>query len=159
MSTRMLVAAVAAVALVVGCATPDDKILRAVAAAQKCRKNDNRDDCKITVTVVDSGSSCALRMEVDQETIAFPRGAQNKFIFWELDDRTQSGKFRFTQDGIAIEKNASHEFDKADRFNNGQGFRWRNLNRVPGEYYYAVHVERKDDDSIFCDLDPKISNE
>lgn len=167
MATRTLIAAVFAGALAVACAATDDSLLtaaqdadmlRAAKAAGKCKKRDNRDDCSITVTVSDSASGCALAMEPDQETIAFPRGVQNRFIFWRLDDQTRGKGFIFTLDGIAIDDNAARDFDKPDRFDKGKGYQWRNRNPRAKEFYYAVHVTHKTG-PVTCDLDPRIRNE
>lgn len=167
MATRTLIAALFMGALAAACAATDEPLLsaaqdaemvRAAQAAGKCRRNDNRDDCSITVTVRDDGSNCALKMEADQETIAFPSGVRDKFIFWRLDDQTKDGGFIFTLDGIAIDGNASRDFDRADRFGRGKGYQWRNRNPRAKEFYYAVHVKNKTS-AVTCDLDPKIRNE
>ncbi|HRP28151.1 MAG TPA: hypothetical protein PLG77_06955 [Burkholderiaceae bacterium] len=167
MATRTLIAALLTSALAAACAATDEPLLtaaqdadmvRAAQAARKCTKLDNRDDCSITVTVRDSASGCALSMEADQETIAFPRGVRDKVIFWRLDDQTGRGGFIFTHDGIAIDGNAAHDFDRADRFDQGKGFQWRNRNPRAKEFYYAVHVKNKAS-AVTCDLDPRIRNE
>ena len=167
MATRTLIAALFTGALAAACAATDDPLLsaaqdanmvNAAQAARKCTKNDNRDDCSITVAVSDSASGCALRMEADQETIAFPRGVRDKFIFWRLDDKTSGGGFIFTTDGVAIDDNASRDFDRADRFDKGRGYQWRNRNPRAKEFYYAVHVKNRTS-AVTCDLDPRIRNE
>ncbi len=167
MAPKTLIAMLFTGALAAACAATDDPLLtatqdadmvRAAQAARRCAKNDNRDDCSITVTVSDAKNGCALTMEADQETIAFPRGVRNKFIFWRLADKTAGGGFVFTTDGIAIDGNASHDFDRADRFDAGKGFQWRNRNPRAHEYYYAVHVKNRKGAAV-CDLDPKIRNE
>jgi hypothetical protein len=167
MAPRTLIAALFSGGLAVACAATDDllptaaqeaAIVSAATAAPRCKRNDNRDECSITVTVRDSASGCELSMEDDQKIIAFPRGVLNKRIFWQLDDHTMSKKFIFTQDGIAIDGNAGHVFDGANRYNHGKGFVWRNRNPGPGEFYYAVHVKDRATE-VACDLDPKIRNE
>lgn len=104
----------------------------AARTAWKCKENDNKDDCSITVTVGDSARGCVLMMKPGQETIAFPRGAPAaRSIDWLLDDQTSDGRMIFKQDGIAFKSDASDAFDWKLRFDSGKGFRWRNLNPNP----------------------------
>ena len=120
MATRTLIAALLTGALAAACAATDDPLLtaaqdadmvKAARTAWKCKENDNKDDCSITVTVSDSARGCVLTMEPGQETIAFPRGVQRKIIYWLLDDQTSDGRMIFKQDGIAFKSDASDAFD------------------------------------------------
>ena len=167
MATRTLIAALLTGALAAACGATDDPLLtaaqdadmvKAARTAWKCKENDNKDDCSITVTVSDSARGCVLTMEPGQETIAFPRGVQRKIIYWLLDDQTSDGRMIFKQDGIAFKSDASDAFDWKLRFDSGKGFRWRNLNPKPNDYEYGVHVQRLAS-AVACDLDPKIRNE
>ncbi|MEO8124319.1 MAG: hypothetical protein ABI633_09745 [Burkholderiales bacterium] len=167
MATRTLIAALFLGAVVAACAATDDPslsaaqddaIVKAVQAAQRCKKDDNGDDCSITVTVRDNEGGCLVEMEQDQKIVGFRRGERGKAIFWQLDDKTTSRNFIFTKHGIAIVDDTTPVFYDAQRFNLGKGFRWRNGNPGPGEFYYAVHVKNTNS-SISCSLDPKIRNQ
>lgn len=139
--------------LLAGCASHEAFMPR---TADACKPTGNDRDCSLKVTVREDAARRECTVAVSLEEIEFPRGVQDKFIYWEIDG--PSG-YVFPDNGIAIDRNFPPDFDKPKVMDRGRTFRWRNRHKQPDPkvYYYGIVVENADG-SITCFQDPRINN-
>jgi hypothetical protein len=136
-----------------GCATHEF----ATTGADACKPTGNDKDCSLEVTVREDTARRECTVAVNLDEIAFPRGVQDKFIYWKI---VGPAGYVFPDNGIAIDRNFPPDFDKPKVLDRGRTFRWRNRHQLadPKVYYYGIVVENADG-SITCYQDPRINNQ
>jgi hypothetical protein len=135
-----------------GCASHEFAPTRADA----CKPTGNDKDCALEVVVREDTAKGECSVAVNLQEIEFPRGVQDKFIYWKL---VGPAGYVFPDNGIAIDRNFPPDFDKPKVMDGGRTFRWRNRHKQPDPkvYYYGIVVENTDA-SITCFQDPRINN-